>query len=34
MGADEKNLSRGRKVGLAAAALLAAALSCAALTRG
>ena len=34
MGADEKNLSRGRKVGLVAAALLAAALSCAALTRG
>lgn len=34
MGADGKNLTRGRKVGLAAAALLAAALSCAALTRG
>ena len=34
MGADEKNLSRGRTAGLVAAALLAAALSCAALARG
>ncbi|VWL93798.1 Uncharacterised protein [Collinsella intestinalis] len=34
MGADEKNLARGRTVGLVAAALLAAALSCAALARG
>ena len=34
MGADEKNLARGRTVGLVAAALLAAALSCAAPARG
>lgn len=34
MGADERNLSRGRTAGLVAAALLAAALSCAALARG
>ena len=34
MGADEKNLSRGRTAGLVAAALVAAALSCAALARG
>lgn len=34
MGADGKNLTRGRAVGLAVAALLAAALSCAALARG